>query len=47
MAALFVLVVIYYQGYLKKENGLDEECSTHWKDGESTVAHIGKMGKVL
>jgi hypothetical protein len=47
MAALFVLVVRCYQSDLKKEGGKDEECSTHGKDGEGTVAHMEKMGKVL
>jgi hypothetical protein len=47
MAALFVLVVRCYQSDLKKEDGKGEKRSTHGKDGESTVAHMGKMGKVL
>ena len=25
---------------------MNGECSTHGKDGESTVAHVGKMGKL-
>jgi hypothetical protein len=47
MAALFVLVVKQYQGELKKENGMGGECSTHGKDGESTIAHMETMGKIL
>ena len=45
MAALFVLVVRCYQSDIKKEDGKDEECSTHGKDGESNAAQWERWGK--